>query len=48
MEHYTFARFIVDEGASTSILSVHAWRGMGSPILVPTANQPLSFDRSPS
>ena len=36
---------IVDEGASVSILSSRAWRGMGSPSLVSTASQLLAFDR---
>ena len=39
------ARCIVDEGASVSILYARAWRGMGSPSLVPTASQLLVFDR---
>ena len=36
---------IVDEGASVSILSACAWRGMGSPSLMSTASQLLVFDR---
>ena len=36
---------IVDEGALVSILSTHAWRGMGSPNLVSTTSQLLAFDR---
>ena len=36
---------IVDEGASFSILSAHAWRGMESPSLVSTTSQLLEFDR---
>ena len=39
------AHYIVDEGASVSILSARAWRGMGSPILVSTGSQLLVFDR---
>ena len=31
---YTIALCIVDEGASVSILSSHAWQGMGSPRLM--------------
>ena len=38
VEQYTIACCIVEEGASVSILSAHAWRGMGSPILVLTAS----------
>ena len=45
VEPYTIARCIVDEGASVSILSTRAWRGMGSPSLVSTASQLLAFDR---
>ena len=41
-------RFIVDEGASVIILSAHASRGMGSPILVSTSSQLLAFDRRTS
>ena len=37
VESYTIAHCIVDEGASVSILSARAWRGMGSPSLVLTA-----------
>ena len=36
---------IVDEGASVSIFSTCAWKGMGSPILVSTTIQLLAFDR---
>ena len=36
---------IVDEGDSIIILPVRAWRGMGSPNLMSTDNQLLSFDR---
>ena len=45
VESYTISRCIVDEGASLSILSAHAWRGMGSPILVLNSIQLLVFDR---
>ena len=45
VEPYTIAHCIVDEGASVSILSARAWRGMGSPSLVSTASQLLAFDR---
>ena len=38
VEPYTIACCIVDEGASISIFSAHAWRGKGSPILVLTAS----------
>ena len=48
VEPYTIARCIVDERASVSILSPHAWRGMGSPGLVLTAIQLLEFDRRTS
>ena len=45
VEHYMVSRCIVDEGASISILSTHAWRGMGSPSLASNINHPLGFDR---
>ena len=48
VERYTIAHFIVDEGASISILSAHAWRGMGSPNLLSTDDQLLYFDRRSS
>ena len=38
------AHCIVDEGASISILSSRAWRGMGYPSLVSTASQLLEFN----
>ena len=46
--HYTIARCIVNEGASISILSARAWRGMGPPILMSTNTQLLYFDRKTS
>ena len=45
VEPYMITHCIDDEGASISILSAHAWRGMGSPSLVSTASQLLAFDR---
>ena len=48
VESYMIAHCIVDEGASVSILSARAWRGMGSPSLVSTASQLLVFDRRTS
>ena len=39
------AHCIVDEGASVSVFSTHAWRGTGSPSLVLTASRLLEFDR---
>ena len=45
VEPYTIAHCIVDEGASASILSARAWRGMESPSVVSTASQLLGFDR---
>jgi hypothetical protein len=41
-------RCIVDEGASTSILSSSAWKALGSPKLVSTSHELLDFDRHPS
>ena len=38
VEPYMIAHCIVDEGASVSILSARAWRGMGSPILMLTSS----------
>ena len=35
---------IVDEGASVSILSLTSWKEIGSPQLVPTTDQILSFN----
>ena len=48
VEPYTIAHCIVDEGASISILSAHAWQGMGSPNLVSSASQLLDFYRRTS
>ena len=48
VEQYRIARCIVDEGASVSMFSARAWRGMGSPSLVSTASQLLAFDRRTS
>ena len=48
VEPYTVAHCTVDEGASVSILSNRAWRGMGSPSLVSTYSQLLAFDRRTS
>ena len=45
VEHYTIARFIVDEGASVSILSTRGWRGMGFPSLILNDSQLRTFDR---
>ena len=42
------AHCIVDEGASVSILSARAWRGMRSPSLVSNTSQLLVFDRRTS
>ena len=39
---------IVDEGDFVSILSSTAWKALGSPHLVPTTNQILSFNRIPT
>jgi hypothetical protein len=39
---------IVDEGASTSILSSSVWKFLGSPELVSTSHELLDFDRCPS
>ena len=39
---------IVDEGASVSILSSTAWKDLGSPQLVPAADQILAFNRRPT
>ena len=44
VEPYMIARCIVDERASVSILSAHAWQGMGSPNLVSISSQLLEFD----
>jgi hypothetical protein len=41
-------QFILDEGASTSILSSSAWKYLGSPELVSTSHELLDFDRCPS
>jgi hypothetical protein len=41
-------RCIVDEGASTSILSSSALKALGSPELVSASHELLSFDRHPS
>ena len=48
VENYIITRCIVDEGAYVSILSTHAWIGMGSPNLMSVVNQSLAFDRRPS
>ena len=45
VEPYTTAFCIVDEGASVSILSARAGRGMGSPFLVLDTSQLLAFYR---
>ena len=45
VEPYIIAHCIVDEGASVSILSTRAWRGMGSPSLVSNTSHLLEFDR---
>jgi hypothetical protein len=41
-------RCIVDEGASTSILSSSVWQALGSPKLVSASHELLDFDRCPS
>ena len=41
-------RTIVDEGASVSILSSTAWKDLGSPQLVPSIDQILSFNQRPT
>jgi hypothetical protein len=41
-------RCIVDEGSSASILSSSVWKVLGSPKLVSTSHELLSFDRHPS
>jgi hypothetical protein len=41
-------RCIVDEGASTSILSSSVWKVLGSPELVSASHELLDFDRRPS
>jgi hypothetical protein len=41
-------RCIVDEGASTSILSSSTWQALGSPKLVSEEHELLDFDRCPS
>ena len=41
-------RCIVDEGASTSILSSLVWKLLGSPELVFASHELLAFDRHPS
>ena len=41
-------RCIVDEGASTSILSSSVWKVLGSPELVSSSHELLAFDRCPS
>ena len=41
-------RTIVNEGASVSILSSTAWKALGSPQLVPTTSQILSFNQIPT
>jgi hypothetical protein len=38
-------RCIVDEGASTSILSSSVWKVLGSPKLVSASHEMLAFDR---
>ena len=39
---------IVDEGASVSILSSTTWQDLGSPHLVPSTGQILSFNHRPN
>jgi hypothetical protein len=41
-------RCIVDEGASTSILSSSNWQALGSPKIVSASHELLAFDRCPS
>jgi hypothetical protein len=41
-------RCIMDEGASTSILSSLVWKVLGSPELVSASHELLAFDRCPS
>ena len=39
---------IIDEGASVSMLSSTAWKGLGSPHLVPATDQILAFNQRPT
>jgi hypothetical protein len=45
---YTIHLCVVDEGAYVSILSLHAWKGLGSPNLTSVVSQLLNFNRRPS
>ena len=40
----TIGRSIIDEGASTCVISLSCWKALGSPELVPSNTLPTVFD----
>ena len=44
----TIGRAVVDEGASTCVMSLACWKALGSPELVPSNTLLTAFDGDPS